>query len=443
MILTYRIAGDGRCGGASQLPWLQAVFLLGLLSTPCDANNGLNLIGFGAESIGMAGSDLAVARDTSALSTNPAGLTQIRNSMLNTTAAAVFALDVRHRDDYGNDEKVSDNLIGGGISFGYADRIADSQLVWGIGLFAQGGSGVVYKDINSPFGTRDDLSSRFRIGKLSSGLSWAVNDALSLGAALELVYADLKQKVFPDTSFVSPSNPADAFFGYELKDMNDLTPGFRLGARYRLNDRVSLGIAYAPKTELTLKDGTMNVDMSAIGLGKVRYRDVRAKGIDKPQELGAGIALQTTDNLLVAMEVNWIDWSAAVRRSDITASDPDNPAAPNRLDLRTQLNWRDQYVFAVGAAYDLTSRTVLRCGYNYARNPIPDGHLSPLLSTINQHHLTLGGGYQLSKTWRIDGAMEYDLPETVNYNNKELPFGPGAKETAEVLNLYVELGGNW
>jgi long-chain fatty acid transport protein len=443
VFLSYCISGEGRCGGASQLWRLHAVVLLGLLSSPCDANNGFNLIGFGAESIGMAGSDLAVARDTSALSTNPAGLTQISDRMLNVTAAIVFAIDVRHQDDFGNDEQVSNNLIGGGVSFGYADRVADSPLVWGFGLFAQGGSGVVYKDINSPFGTRDDLSSRFRIAKLSGGLAWAVNDALSLGATLELVYADLNQKVFPDTSFVSTTNPADAFFGYELEDMHDFAPGIRLGARYRLNEHVSLGMAYAPRTELVLDGGTMRVDMSAIGLGKVRYSDVREKGIDKPQELGAGIALQATDSLFLVLEVDWIDWSAAVRRSDITASDPDDPAAPQGLDLTTQLNWRDQYVFAVGAAYDLNPLTVIRCGYNYARNPIPNDHLSPLLASIAQHHLTLGAGHRISKTWRIDGALEYDLSETVSYNNNELPFGPGAAESAEVLSLYVELGGRW
>jgi long-chain fatty acid transport protein len=417
--------------------------MLGILSRPCDANNGFNLIGFGAESIGMAGSDIAVARDTSALGTNPAGLTQISGRMLDVTGAAVYGIDVRHQDDYGNDEQVSNKLIGGGASFGYADRVAESQLVWGIGLFAQGGSGVVYKDINSPFGTRDDLSSRFRIAKLSSGLAWAVSDALSLGATLELVYADLNQKVFPDTSIVNTGNPAESFFGYELADMNDFAPGYRFGARYRMNERVSLGVAYAPKTKLELDGGKMNVDMSAIGLGKVRYSDVTQKGIDKPQELGAGIAIQTTDSLLFALEVNWIDWSAAVRRSDIRARQPGNPAAPPGLDLTTQFNWRDQYVLAVGAAYDLTSRTVIRCGYNYGRNPIPDDHVTPLLASIAQHHLTLGAGHRITKTWRIDAALEYDLKEKVNYNNEELPFGSGAAESAEVLSLYVEIGGSW
>jgi long-chain fatty acid transport protein len=431
-----------RPGEHKTVDWWQRVpaLVLVVLSRPCAANNGFNLIGFGAESIGMAGSDIAVARDTSALSINPAGLTQLPDRMLNATAAAVFALDVRHRDAFGNDEPTADNLIGGGASFGYAGRVQDAPLVWGIGLFAQGGSGVEYQDLNTAFGTRDDVSSRLRIGKLSAGLAWAANDALSVGATYELVYADLNQEVFPDTSFADPAN---AFFGYHLKGMNDFASGFRLGASYRVNERVRLGAAYNGKTELTLRDGNMDVDFSAIGLGKVRYRDVRASGIDRPEELGAGIAIQATDAVLIALELNWINWSDAVRRSEINAKDPGNPAAPQRFDVDVDFNWRDQYVFAAGAAYDLTPRTVLRCGYNYGRSPIPDRHLTPLLASITEHHLTLGAGYRLSRTWRIDGALEYDLREDVRYDNRELPFGPGAEETAEVINLYIELGGSW
>ena len=41
------------------------------------AANGLNLIGFGAESVAMGGADTAGARDTAALNTNPAGLAQL------------------------------------------------------------------------------------------------------------------------------------------------------------------------------------------------------------------------------------------------------------------------------------------------------------------------------------------------------------------------------
>ena len=51
-----------------------ALILCLVSSNPIGASNGLNLIGFGAESYIMGGADLAVARDTTAMNTNPAGL---------------------------------------------------------------------------------------------------------------------------------------------------------------------------------------------------------------------------------------------------------------------------------------------------------------------------------------------------------------------------------
>jgi long-chain fatty acid transport protein len=411
-------------------------------STSCPATNGLNLIGYGAESIGMGGADLAVARDTSAIATNPAGLSQIQEPLLNVTAGLAYALDVSHHDRFGNDEQVANNPIGSG-SIGFADRLGDSPLVWGVGLFAQGGAGVVYEDIASPFGTKDDLSSLLRIGKLSSSLAWAVDESLSLGATLEFFYSDLEQEVFPETSFADPGGQQAFFFGSELRDLSGVAPGLRIGVLYRLNDRLSLGIAYSGKAELVLNGGTADINMSAIGLGKVRYRKVEAKGIDKPQELGVGVAWQATDSLLLALDLSWIDWSDAVRQSELRLRKPDNPLAPQQINQSTQLDWRDQYVLAVGFAYDLGPETQIRGGYNYGRNPIPRKNLSPLLAPIVQHHFTLGAGRRLSRAWRLDAALEYDLYADASYDNPELPFGPGSKERTEVLSLYLELGRRW
>ena len=66
---------------------LRMVTLLALVvtCTSAHATNGINLIGFGAESTLMGGADVAVARDTSALNTNPAGLTQIKAAVRDLT----------------------------------------------------------------------------------------------------------------------------------------------------------------------------------------------------------------------------------------------------------------------------------------------------------------------------------------------------------------------
>jgi len=402
------------------------------------ATNGLNQIGFGAESVGMGGADIAVARDTSALNTNPAGITQINGALADMNAAIAYTGNIKHEDQFGNNEGNSNEtpVLG---SVGYARKLSELPLTAGIALFAQGGTGNEFKGLNTAFGTRDDLSITFRVARLNAGLAWRINDALSIGASLVGTYADLEQEVFPNTSFADPSM---SFFGFKLKDMSDFGTGIKLGLMYKPNDWLTVGAAYNNKVDLDL-EGRMRVNLSALGLGTVTYRDAKATNIDQPREFGVGVAVQATDKLLVAVELNWIDWSDAVTQSIISASKPDNPAAPPTLENAIDNNWRDQYVIAVGTAYRWNDRTLLRAGYNYGRNPIPNENLNPLLNTIAVHHLTLGFGHVLSDAWRIDGAFEWDLRTDETYTNPQLPFGQDAKAVGELMALHFRVSRTW
>jgi len=409
-----------------------------MMPAPAVATNGLNQIGFGTESVGMGGADIAVARDTSALNTNPAGLTRIDGALVDMNIAVAYTGNIRHSDGFGNNESNSNKypVLG---SVGYVRQLSGLPITAGIGLFAQGGTGNKFNNLNTAFGTRDDLSIRFRIARITPGLAWQVNDSLSLGASLVGTYADLEQEVFPNTSFAGPPAP---FFGFKLTDMNDFSAGIKLGLMYKPNNRVTLGAAYNNKVKLEL-EGRMQMDMSALGLGKVTYRDAVAKNIDQPREFGIGTAVQATDRLLVALEFNWIDWSDAVTTGIISGSNPDDPAAPPNVVNAIDNNWRDQYVIAAGATYKWNDRTLLRAGYNYGRNPIPNEHLNPLLNTIAEHHLTLGFGHDLDNVWRIDGAVEWDIRNEETYTNPQLPFGNNAGAVGELFALHFRISRSW
>lgn len=416
-----------------------ALLVTGLIfATPATATNGLNQIGFGTESVGMGGADIAVARDTSALNTNPAGLSQVTGALADMNAAVAYTGNIKHKDQFGNNENNSNkNPVLGSI--GYARKLTGLPITAGVGLFAQGGTGNEFQDLNTAFGTRDDLSVQFRIARITPGLSWQVNDALSIGASLIGTYSDLQQEVFPNTSFAGSPAP---FFGFELKDMDGFGAGIKLGLMYKPNSWLTLGTAYNNKVDLDL-EGRMRVDLSALGLGKVTYRDASAKNIDQPQEFGVGAAVQATEKLLLALEINWIDWSDAVTTGIVTARNPENPAAPPELTLATENNWRDQYVIALGAAYQWDDKTLFRAGYNYGRNPIPDEHLNPFLNTIAKHHITLGFGRAISNDWRIDGAFEWDIRNDETYTNSQLPFGQDAEAVGELMALHFRVSRDW
>lgn len=417
--------------------FLTSAILL-IFSFSVQATNGLNAIAFSSESVGMGGADIAVARDTSALNTNPAGLNQIRDSLLDLDAAAAYLFNVRHHDNFGNNARTANSPIVLGI-IGYGHHLENLPLTLGIGLFVQGGAGVEYPEINTAFGTRDRLASEFGILKLSPGAAWEVTDSLSLGASVALTYSQMNQWFFPETSVLAPT----PFFGFELQDMKASSQGYKLGAQYKINDHTMLGLSYTSKIKVVLEDGRFVSNMTALGLGKVTYRDAKFEGLNLPQEVGLGLAIRPTNKLLVSLELNWLDWSDAIQSTTLTASNPDNGTAAPTISITTPQNWRDQIVIATGLAYAVNEKMIFRAGYNYGKNPIPDENLSPLLATIGEHHLTLGMGYQLGKLWRMDGALEYLLNKKVTYNNPSLPFGPGAVEEEEYLTFYVTLSRQW
>lgn len=413
--------------------------LAGLACNPALANNGLDLIGFGAESAGMAGADIAVARDTSALNTNPAGLTQIRGRALDLTAAAAYALDVGHNDGYGNDARVSNHWIPIG-NLGYAQSVSE-YLTIGLGMFAQGGAGNVFRTINTAFGTNDELSSLFGAAKLTAGLGYRVDPQLSVGAAVSLIHAEARQRFFPNTSALNALDPSKPFFGLRLEGATANRAGLKLGVRYAATDALTLAATYTSKTPLPLSDGNLVVNLSARGLGSVTYRDVRIEGLGFPQEVALGAALQHGPTLW-SVKLAWLDWAGAMAASTLTASNPDNPLAPPLS--QTQANeWKSQAVIAIGMAHTLDARTTLWAGFNYGRNPVPAGNANPLLAAIGERHLTFGASRQIDDAWRFGGAIEYQPGAKLTYTNPALPFGPGAEERNRYIAFHAMLSRRW
>ena len=358
------------------------------LAAPAHAANGLNAIGFGLELSAMAGADPAVARDPFALNTNPAGLAQLRGHEIELHGLVARELGIEHDDSFNPPTEIQ-NEIAALADLAAAQRLGRFPATVGASLAVTGGGGYDYGRIRTAFGNRDRLSSLIGIVRASAGGAVDLTDRLAFGVAVGLSYAVLDQKLFPGTSV---AGPAGAFFGTRIDDARAWGAGYRLGVQYRVNDRLTLGAAYGSKVDLPVREGRLTANLTAAGLGEVRYDDLRIEGLAQARELGVGASYRLTPAWLVAADLSWLDWSGAIGTSTLRASDPDDPRAPPVLRATSTENWRDQWVMAVGTAYEVTDTLTLWAGYNHGRNPIPNEHLSPLLASIGQHHLTAGAG---------------------------------------------------
>ena len=397
-----------------------------LLPALAFAINGLNLTGYGTESSALGGPDAPLSRDTFAANLNPAGLAQISSKRFDGYVSGFTSPDNSHTDSLNYRKPVDKGLYYGAYGgFGYAQRVADSQVTVGVVLVVQGGNGTGYKHLRTMFNTSDEISGVFGVSKLATAVGWNATDRLRLGAGVGLSYSSAVQSVFPDTSVLN------TFYGSRVKDLSGTSWNARFGMQYDLSDDITVGAYYGTPTKLVLKGGTMRVNYSAdpaIG-SVVRYDRAELRGLGLPQELAIGITFRPTAPLMVAVQGKWYPWSQALKSSTLLSSSPRSATAPATITQTGPINARDQAVISIGAAYDYDANTILRAGVNYCNRIIPDQNLSPIFAVMQTRHWAVGVERKIDAEWSAGLTGERYPKKMVTYSTPGGLFGANAAES--------------
>ena len=433
------------------LPVGVVAFLL-VISRIASASNGTNLPAYSAAALGLGGADLVSVDDTSQLNNNPAALSLIPGHRGDFTLMYIQAL-LHYQDANNNKDRPTDGYLP--MNVGYAQRLGKNEFLdrftVGGGIFSQGGYGTNYQDVGTIFGTRDSASSFLRYVKFTVGLSYDListdRQRFSIGVAPHLGYSDLALSLFPGTSVAPiPGVLPSGFAGVNIKDScarnlglgaplsscpHDWVGGVKIGFMYTVNRQgdkkgsnrpmFAVGASYTSPVDFTYTGGHLDVNFSSIGLGTVSY-DARIEGFKWPEQVDVGFAYRPQDWLLLALDVSWIHWST-INTVTAKGSNPTNAIAAatpglSNVAVPLVLNWKDQAVIAVGAAYDFDEHfevpMTVRAGYNYSNNIVPDQYLTPLAPLIVEHHFTGGLGYRFTRHLSGDLAGLYALRNSQN-----------------------------
>ncbi len=372
------------------------------------ATNGLNMIAFGGPEAGMGGAAIGVSNNAAAMNNNPAGLTQVKRGQV-TGGASWLRPWVKHEDALGNEEAgASRDLIWPQLAC--AHRIGQTPLVVGLGFFGQGGMVAEFENLTTAYGTVDQTACRVRYGKIIPAVAYQASERFSLGLSMNVGASDLEMKFLPQT--VGP----DGFYGFKLDNMYTFALSFRLGAQYKINDIVTLGAVFTTQSNLAYDHGKITFP----GVGEF---EAEMEGFNWPLEVGLGVGVKPIPGLLVAADVKYVNWSGAMDKVKIKTA-----AAAPLDEVSFTMEWRDQLVIALGAAYQVYDGLVVRGGYNFGSNPVPQDNLSPLFPAITEHHFTVGLGYRFSQNFSVDAAWEHALAHRIEYTNPEIPLGLEAVE---------------
>ncbi|WP_193210910.1 OmpP1/FadL family transporter [Luteolibacter marinus] len=389
------------------------------------AGNGVLRYGFGAADSGAAGAFSGTAADAmSAMQTNPAALAALTGNEWTLGLRAIHG-----EADYNHGGRSYEMSRTGAVpEMAVAWRDGHSRWTFGLSFAAlsalegqwnypdvPGGIGGV------TYGTVPHESG-FLALRTNLGAAISLSETLSLGASIGAIYSEVDF----DAPFIFQSNPALA--GAKV-DLDMTTDGWAMmpeaGLLWRPDPCWSFGMRARPRVELD-NDGDAFADYSAqlppLGLAGTppyaRYDATTHNAL--PFIAGFGASWQASGRLKIGLWADWIQWSKAFDQLDVALSGGTNPAINGAIGSavadRVPVGWKDRWVLALGAEYEISSSWTVRAGWRYGESPAPDALITPLNVPLPEHAVALGLG------WRT-GDWRFDL-------GYELQFGPAANAAA-------------
>jgi len=365
------------------------------------ATNGDNLIGVGAKSRGMGGTDIGVSHGAESGLANPSLITYVEGTEIS-FGGTLFLPNIDAgfvgAPTYGSDMDVSTIP-----EVSIAHQINDNWYI-GIGIWGTAGLGVDYSQ--APF---DPASGNINMVTNLQLLQFAVPIAYKMGA-LSVGITPIMQYGNLDINYHLPTGEADPLYanvGAGIAQHYGF--GYNLGISYDFEEDglegLLIGATYKSKLEMEYAGifDAVTEPFSFPGLPDIYNGDI----LEQPAEYGVGFSYTFAQHTF-AFDYKNIQWSDAKGYGEF--------------------GWEDQDVFAFGYQYAQDNWAV-RAGYNYAESTVVEQQ-DPRLNLFNllgfpataEAHYTIGMSYGFTDKFSLDLSYVYQPRTTETFSIAGLPF---------------------
>lgn len=251
--------------------------------------------------------------------------------------------------------------------------------------------------VYTPFGSsakwKDDWSGKFLIQNISLSaifvqptVSFNINDKFGVGAGF--IYTIGGVEINKALNYGANSD-------VNLK-ANANGIGFNIGIFYKTSDKLSVGLNYRSKVSMKVKggDATFNVPSSLNTL--IPATNKFDAELPLPGNLDFGVAYWVNEDLLVAIELDWVMWSTY---DSLSFTFTESGALLNSSNPR---KYKDSFIPRVGVQYNMMENLQLRAGAYYDSSPTNSDYFTPETVSLNTFAYTLGLSYSPVEMLSID-----------------------------------------
>jgi long-chain fatty acid transport protein len=352
------------------------------------ATNGMRMIGFGPVQDSMGGVSVGLPLDAASTLTNPAGMSDLSGRI--DFGASYFKPSVEYKATGAapgmvmHDGATIDSDRGASPipAFGLVIPLGE-KVRFGVGAYGVAGMGVDYP-ANLYSGVTNTSYSQMRF---APGLSYKINDMVSVGAVVNAMYATMEFNAGGPTQ--QPHMGASSL-GY----------GATIGVLVKPTDMIQIGFAY--ETKSYFQDFEFN---TATGQDKIEF--------DQPQMVTLGFGVKPIKDLSIGFDVEWINWS------DTNGQNLPKYKANASGAMPWNMDWSDQFVYKVGVQYVVNPMVALRAGYNYGKMPLNSDRAFENMAfpAVSEHHFTAGIGINFNKQFALNIGGMYSPPAKISGSN--------------------------
>jgi long-chain fatty acid transport protein len=372
--------------------------LLALCATPAFAG-GLWISEFGSPAMGRAGAGSAAGTDdASAALHNPASMSRIKQPELMVSAGLISStleFDVSQGsllNGTGGGGDAGDTVPGGSLFYVHP---FNERLTFGVSVAGLTGAVVDYDN---------DWVGRFQatdvdlIGlAVMPAVSFRVNEMISLGLAVPVMYSDLELKIAVPTPMAPGSD------GRAKLDGDDTQVGWNISALIEFDDATRLGIFYQSKFEFEY-GGEGNVDILPGSLSI----PISTKLTLAPM-IKLGITREFGDSLKAHLTFDWEEWT---EMEDVIVSGENDIVLPR--------NWDNTFKFAAGIEYQLNPAWTLNTGLSYDTDPTSPDNRTADMPLDEQWRFAVGAVHERASGMTIGAHLVYADYGSADIDRSEL-----------------------
>ncbi len=317
----------------------------------------------------------------------------------------------------------TENPLGTPLYLYAAGKITD-KLVAGIGITTPYGNSLKWEDGWKGRYLIKDITMKAFI--IQPTVAFKIMDQVSIGAGFMYAISSV------ELSKALPFEDATSEGSVTLKGKTT-SMGANIGVHIRPMEKLNIGISYRTKMTNKLKDGDATFKTPGILSIYFPASNKFDAELPFPSNLNIGASYMATDKLTVAVDVNYVGWSAY----DSLCFDFKTNTV-NLADSRNPRKWENTLIYRLGGQYMVNEKITVRAGAYFDNTPIQDDLLSPETPGADKIGLSCGASFVPIKNLSVDvsllhiRALErkagYITPDATlegTYNSRAYIFGLG------------------